>query len=274
MKLVHLLAVATLVSGSILLQSCCEKPKTESEKPVVENHAGDYLHQAVLWYQLSGEMQACSYQAFNLAKTALVANVKADKSPLKKAVILDIDETLLDNSPFMAEMSINHNEFSPELWEEWSKMEKAVALPGAVDFIRFALENNVEVFYVSNRLDSELQWTLNNMKALGFPEIPAERFYLKTTTSDKKMRRDSIMQNYSVVLFIGDNLADFSNDFDDRKTDYAKGAVDANAALFGTRYVIIPNPTYGGWEKPLYDKSETPKFEQRRKLMISYEDLK
>ena len=191
-----------------------------------------------------------------------------------KAVILDIDETLLDNSPFMAEMSINHNEFSPELWEEWSKMEKAVALPGAVDFIRFALENNVEVFYVSNRLDSELQWTLNNMKALGFPEIPAERFYLKTTTSDKKMRRDSIMQNYSVVLFIGDNLADFSNDFDDRKTDYAKGAVDANAALFGTRYVIIPNPTYGGWEKPLYDKSETPKFEQRRKLMISYEDLK
>ncbi|HPG73806.1 MAG TPA: 5'-nucleotidase, lipoprotein e(P4) family [Bacteroidales bacterium] len=258
--IVFCIAAATLFS--------CQKPCQHNE-----NHAGDYLHQAVLWYQLSGEMQACSHQAFNLARTALEVNLAADTCSLPKAIILDIDETLLDNSPFMAEMSINHQEFSPELWEEWSKKEAATALPGAIGFIKYAIDKGVEVFYVSNRMTGELQWTINNMRKLKFPEIQAENYFLKSTTSDKKMRRDSISQHYSVILFVGDNLGDFSNDFDNRSSNFAKDAVDSLSDLFGTRYIIIPNPTYGSWEKPLYEKDGPPKHEQRRSLMIAYDDL-
>ncbi|HOY37799.1 MAG: 5'-nucleotidase, lipoprotein e(P4) family [Bacteroidales bacterium] len=264
-----------LVLAGFSIIIACNKPV----QPVQENkqeskNTGEHLHMALLWYQRSAEMTACSYQAYNVAKSALLNNIKNDTSKLPKAVILDIDETLLDNSPFLAERSVRGEDFSPEAWAEWSEMEKATALPGAVDFIKFALDNGVEVFYVSNRLTGELDWTLKNMASLGFPEVNKANFLLKSTTSDKKMRRDSISEKYSVVLFVGDNLCDFSNEFDDRSKNFGKDAVENNIDLFGTKYIIIPNPTYGTWEKPLYDKSETPKPEQRKKMLISYEDLK
>jgi len=264
-----------LVLTFCLVIFACNKPAKPIHESAPKNvNTGEHLHMAVLWYQRSAEMMACSYQAFNIAKTALITNAKSDASSLPKAVILDIDETLLDNSAFMAELSVQGKDFSPEMWAEWSEMEKATALPGAVDFIKFALDNKIEVFYVSNRMTGELQWTLKNMAELGFPEVDKENFYLKSTTSDKKMRRDSIMTNYSVVLYVGDNLCDFSNEFDDRSKNFGKDAVNANIGMFGTKYIIIPNPTYGTWEKPLYDKSETPKSEQRKEMMISYKDLK
>ncbi|NLA25439.1 MAG: 5'-nucleotidase, lipoprotein e(P4) family [Bacteroidales bacterium] len=271
MKFLKFLSFSIVVFSVIILQSCNNKSSQINNNNCV--HDGDYLHQAVLWYQLSGEMQACAYQAFNIAKTALVENAQTDNSDLPKAVVLDIDETIVDNSPFQTEMSLKHVDFQPEMWEEWSKMQKARALPGAVDFIEFAIEQGIEVFLVSNRMDSELDWTINNLKEIGFPELPRENYLFKTTTSNKKERRETIMQNFSIILFVGDNLGDFSNDFDNRADNHAKPAVDANAELFGTKYIILPNPTYGDWEKVLYDGSETPKYEQRRKLMISYEDL-
>ena len=255
---------------SIAFISCnTSNQPLNAENQTAEIETQDYLINATLWYQHSAEMRACYYQAFNWAKVMLRQNLNSDLDNLIPAVVLDIDETLLDNSPYNGFMVLENKPYTSEDWKRWTVKAQAQALPGAIDFLDYANSLGVEIFYVSNRMLDELSQTIANMDSLGFPEIRADHFFLKTDSSNKRERRNAIVENYSIILFVGDNLGDFSNDFDERTTNYAFDAVEEHKEMFGSRYIILPNPMYGSWEKGVL-VGDGSKTQQRKNHIIGF----
>ncbi len=230
----------------------CDIELTSSEQ-ITPN--SQYLAQAVLWYQKSAELRALYLQAFNLAKLQLQKFTgEGNKKP---AVVLDIDETVLDNSPYEGYRILNDKEYERETWNAWVEKESAYATPGALDFVNYAKELGVEVFYISNRTIDLLESTVNNLKELKFPNADEKFILLKENDSSKESRRLKVSENYNIVMLIGDNLIDFHQVFENRGDDHAYALVDSMRQEFGSKFIILPNPMYGSWEKDIYGDMDT-----------------
>lgn len=241
----------------LVLSSCSKKEEHNYEKLM-----------AVLYVQNSAEVQALYYQGFNIAKEKLTAYLKSENNAKKPVVVVDIDETMLDNSPYEANNILNNLEFSKEKWKEWSDREEALALPGALDFALFAQENNVEVFYISNRRVNELEATISNLKKEGFPFADKEHVYLRTDEGSKKARRAMVSENHEIVLLIGDNLGDLSEIFENRSENNGKNTVEQFKTEFGSRFIVLPNPMYGSWENPFYEGKKELNTEEKLQLKL------
>ncbi|MBC3766334.1 5'-nucleotidase, lipoprotein e(P4) family [Neptunicella marina] len=210
---------------------------------------------ANVWVQNSGEYRALSYQAFNLAHLSLdhyLATYTGDK---KIAIVVDADETVVNNSAYNAWQIGKDQGYSGKTWQKWMKAEQATAMPGAKAFLNYVKSRGAEVFYITNRSEKGLQATASNLKALGYPFVDDVHMMLKTTTSDKEARRQKVLESYDIALFMGDNLSDFTNEFYQQGFEQAAHAVDKNKALFGTKYIMLPNPMYGDWEGKVYDEN-------------------
>ena len=257
-----------IVTAIIMLTSCVTVK--QSALPAEDNSAGAVIHKTVaeaeedqdhlilatLWYQKSAEMRALYYQCFRNAETALAENMALAGRTKPAAVVLDIDETLLDNSPFQGWQVLEKKEFNNEDWFRWVESARAKPLPGAVEFTRYADSLGVEVFYVSNRTVHEMDPTVKNMAALGFPNADTTHMLLKETTSSKVERRALIEKDYEIILLVGDNLADISGTYERRGSDLGISSVDADRRLFGTKYIVLPNPMYGAWLSELLKMTE------------------
>jgi 5'-nucleotidase (lipoprotein e(P4) family) len=261
------LLVTILILGTIL--GSCQR--TNEKKEVTEQ---DHLIMSVLWYQKSAEMRALYYQGFNLAKMRLNEKVKDLKLESKKAVIVDIDETMLDNSPSEGKCIETGESFNNDNWTQWSYKAVAKALPGAVEFSRYAESMGVEVFYISNRGISEFDATLANLQSEKFAYADSDHVLLKEEDSSKKSRREKVAKEYEILLLIGDNLGDFSEIFDDRSQNFGFDLVDQFEKDFGEKFIVLPNPMYGAWEKPILnykrDLPEAEKYKLRKSTIISY----
>lgn len=277
MKRNYLYSFVTSTLMLFVLLSCCQVKQadnkaaidTKTEINIDSLFPSEQLLNSVSWFQLSPEFKACCYQAFNFAEIALIENLKELAPNKKAAVVFDLDETLMDNSKYEAGLIIDNKTWGQKTWTNWVKSEKTEAIPGAIDFVKFVLSNNTEVFYISNRLDSaELEPTIKNLEKLGFPTVDKSHFYFKTTTSDKKTRRDSIINNnYEIVLLVGDNLSDFADLFSKnlRNNDNFNTLLynlENSKKLFGKKFIIIPNPMYGDWEETIGRSSQ----EKREKI--------
>jgi 5'-nucleotidase (lipoprotein e(P4) family) len=206
---------------------------------------------AVAWQQHSGEYRALAFQAYNFATLSL-QNRLNDSLPAKpNCVIVDIDETVLDNSPFQGEEVKKDVSFDPKDWTVWTNLAKADTVPGALSFLKFAAAKDVETFYVTNRDQADRQATLLNLQQLGFPFADEAHLMVNTNTSNKEPRRQNIADRYNILLLCGDNLSDFSNIFY-REQKNTREEVDRARNEFGTHFIVLPNPMYGDWEKPLY----------------------
>jgi 5'-nucleotidase (lipoprotein e(P4) family) len=266
-----------IVTGIIMLASCATVK--QSAPPVEETHTGaaisntvteaaddqDHLLLATLWFQKSAEMRALYYQCFRSAEIALAENMAWAGRTKPAAVVLDIDETLLDNSPFQGWQVLEKKEFNNDDWFRWVELAQAKPLPGAVEFTRYADSLGVEVFYVSNRTVQEMGPTIENMAAWGFVNADSTHMLLKETTSSKVERRAHIENEFEIILLVGDNLADLSGAYEKRGTDFGFGTVDADRQLFGTKYIVLPNPMYGNWLNDLMRSS--PGNNEREKLI-------
>ena len=231
----------------IFLSACSTSQDNNTSAPDSEQ-----LVMSTLWYQHSAEMRALYYQAFNLAEfrvKEMLAEYDGEKPP---AVVVDIDETMLDNSPSEAKNILEGERYSSERWLKWTSLAKAKPLPGSVDFANFLAGAGVELFYISNRREAELDATKENLIKEGFPGIKEDHILLKSDTSDKTSRREKVSEKYEILLLVGDNLGDFDGIFDDRPDDYGKGKVDMNKEEFGKRFIILPNPIYGSWTSALF----------------------
>ena len=209
----------------------------------------DYKIQAQVWTQNSAEYRALCYQAFNAAKMNLDAlfffEKKYDK-PL--AIIADVDETVLDNSPYDGKLILNNTAYNRESWVEWGNLEIAKAIPGSLEFLIYASEKNVEIFYISNRYSEQLEATVNNLKKLGFPDAKESNVLLRRDTRSKSERRKSVSDNYEVIMLIGDNLSDFNDEFEIKLYNERSDQTDKLKNEFGTKLIVLPNPNYGDWE--------------------------
>lgn len=207
---------------------------------------------ASLFQQQAAEYDALCWQAFNIARWQLDEAIKNRTEDSRLAVILDIDETILDNSPYAVERAQHNADYDPATWAEWSAMAAADTIAGALGFCRYAASHGVELFYISNRLESEIPGTMVNMYRFGFPYLDEKHLLFKSNSSSKEQRRQRVLSDYEVVLFIGDNLSDFNEVFDKNDLLTRKSNVQKYASHFGHRYIILPNTTYGDWESAVY----------------------
>ncbi len=259
-----------IIIFAIALFISCEKSNEEQKKSKINS---DYLELSTLWYQISAEKRALSYQTYNIAKYMLKENKANKKTDKPSAIVLDIDETVLDNSPFQAKRIIENFDYSKKSWFDWSSQIMADTLAGVGSFLNFAKNSNVEIFYISNRRVKELDWTIENLKKKGLPNADKEHVILRTTTSNKEERRQQVIENYEIIMFFGDNLGDFNEEFEDRTENFAFDKVDKYKNDFGVKYIVLPNPMYGSWEMAIYDKDMTNEEKQKMRkenLKIGY----
>jgi 5'-nucleotidase (lipoprotein e(P4) family) len=212
----------------------------------------EQLVMATLWYQRSAEMRALSYQAFNMAKLVYDMDLKIVASDKKRAVIVDVDETVLDNGPYEAGL-IDQNYGYSKGWGEWCDAGEAPALPGAVEFLNYVANNGGDVFYVTNRKVKYRAGTMKNLKMLGFPQVEDSHVLLREKTSDKEPRRQLVRDSHRIVLLMGDNLNDFESVFRKKGNEERAAAVDALKDKFGIQFIVLPNPMYGDWEGAVYN---------------------
>lgn len=234
----------------------------------------EYLMQSVLWYQRSGEMRALYFQGYNIAKYSLDNYLEKDKSQKKKAVIVDIDETILNNSPYEGRIILGDSSYSNLNWDDWINQSNADTLPGALSFLNYAKSRGVEVFYISNRLSSQIEPTLKNLKKFDFPFADENHLlFLSDKNSSKDLRRKKVAADYDIALLCGDNLGDLSSAFEIREENQLNDSINKYSADFGQRFIILPNPMYGDWQKIIYGKSRligSQRDSARRANLISY----
>lgn len=183
-------------------------------------------------------------------------------------MVVDIDETVLDNTPFEIKCIETGKGYSGDSWIKWTGMGKAKALPGALEFLKYAKSKNVDVFYVSNRKPAEKQATLKNLDSLGFPYADTTHLVLRTKESSKEERRLKISVDYEIIMYIGDNIADFDGIFDKRGDDLGFSLVEQNKSKFGNTFIMLPNPMYGDWEMTLYPKEPKATDDNKGTLLI------
>lgn len=232
-----------LVTGALLLVACSAPKKTES---ISMANSGKVW--ASLWQQRSAEYRALCFQAYSLAKLRLD---EAIKHPGTKpfAVITDVDETLLDNSPYDAMRAVNNLEFDAKTWKVWTAKAQADTVPGAPAFFKYAASKGVAVFYVTNRDEDERAGTLKNLQLYNLPNTDDAHLLLRQTASSKESRRQSILKTHQIILLCGDNLPDFDLLYDNHPTEQNRqAATDRLKKEFGDRYIIIPNLAYGDFE--------------------------
>ena len=222
---------------------------SQEEKPALRK---DNRLLATAWYALSAEKNACYLQTYRLAGMQLESMKKQKPKPGKKwAIVTDIDETLLDNSAWSVKVLLEGKDY-PDYWNEWEKAGKAPAFPGAIDFYKKVSQFKIPVYYISNRAAKNLDATISNLKKLGLPNADSSHILLKSKTSNKIERRDQVLKEHEIIMLLGDNLADFDGVWEEAKAENRSKSVADNTSKWGNRFIIFPNPMYGGWRDALF----------------------
>lgn len=264
---------ASLALAFLLLAACAapvrEAPPAPPTAQAVAEQAHDNLH-ATLWMQSAAEYRAALLGAFNSASVQLdraLLQPDWDALPpeerggqslegLKPAIIVDVDETMVDNSPFQARNIRDGVPYSLPRWEGWVGERRAIALPGALAFANHAAANGVTVFYITNRGHAnERAATVDNLRMLGFPVADdASNVMLagdpRAAEREKATRRQWVGREHRVLLVLGDNLGDFVNGIH-VSPEARQGLVDQYRGWWGERWIMLPNPAYGSWESAL-----------------------
>ncbi len=243
---------------------------------------------ATLWMQQSVEYKATTDAIYALAEKRLdeaLADASWTAAPVEQqpgyemlppAIILDADETVLDNSPYQAWMVTSGASYSSASWNKWASAGRARAIPGAVAFTKAAAAKGVKVFYVTNRSAEVEKGTAQNLFDLGFPitvtrdgksDMVMTKGEQPDWTSAKGTRRAAVARDYRILLLLGDNFGDFTDDYDGSPAARQKVYV-MNEERWGRDWLMLPNPSYGSWESSAFggDYSLTPEDQRQRKL--------
>jgi len=239
---------------------------------------------AALWTQTSVEFKGNTRGSYRLAEIMLDRALKEKKwtaipveqgKKYKKkpvAVMLDVDETVLDNSAYAAWQIATGGHYSSKTWVPFVRAEQSLPIPGSLEFIKYARKKGVQIFYVTNRKAPQEEATRNNLKALGYPIDESEDTVLmkgekEDWTSKKGTRKSVIAQKYRLVLVLGDNFSDFTDDYKGTPAD-RQAVYDKYADYWGTRWIVISNPTYGSWESSPFGGNYRLPDEEKRALKV------
>lgn len=267
----------SLLSGAVAL-SLLAGPAIAAE-PVPQN---DLLN-AELWMQRSVEYKANALAVYTLGRIQLdkaladpnwtaAIEQTGNYQDLPPAVVLDLDETAMDNSAYQTGLVTNGTEFSPKTWDAWVKAERATAVPGAVEFAQYAESKGVKVFYVTNRSADQEEATRRNAQALGFPMGGnVDTFLMSKEKPDwgsaKSTRRAAIAKDYRIVLLFGDNFGDFSDAYNGSEAERLK-AYEATKERLGRDWLMLANPGYGSFESAPYGHNFKLSADEKRAKKI------
>lgn len=294
--------VPAALAAALALAGCAHAPQAAApvstptavapaDAPAPGPSADDNLN-AVAWSQNASEHDFIYLQTFRDAREKLLkakndphwdALPKDDRAAhpslkgRKPAVVLDIDETVLDNSPYQARLIRSGGEFNEAEWAAWCNEAIARPLPGALEFTKFAADHGIAVIYISNRAKDLDDATLANLRSAGFPVAGKQSFLglgtfvegCEQVGSEKGCRRQLVARDYRVLMQFGDQIGDFANVPGNTADGRAK-AMAPYTAWIGERWFVLPNPTYGAWESALFDNDYgLPRNERRQKKMDS-----
>jgi len=205
---------------------------------------------AILWTRSSAEHRALFLQVYGAA-TAHVEREAARHPGGGWAVVLDADETVIDNSLYQLERERAGLPFDGPSWHEWTKRREALPQPGAKAFLARVRELGGRIAIVTNRAVSECPDTEAVFRAHG---LVYDVMLCKPDggPSDKNPRFEAVARGTTaaglppleVVAFVGDNILDFPG-----LSQAIRNEADSAFAAFGTRYFALPNPMYGSWER-------------------------
>lgn len=248
-----------LIALSLVCTGCTTTAAMKTDNPSVAN---DYRKESYLngiIYQLSAEIRGVQIQAYRLARMRLDERLKEQaqgKYSKPIAVITDLDETILSDSMYMADMVQRSDPWDNGPFDHhyYAGLASTAckAIPGAVDFFNYASSKGVEVFYITNRDPDKGDLTVKQLQWLGFPNADKDHVQVKLqdNSSNKTKRRENVLKNYDVVMFLGDNIGDFTGDFAPdlgpvKRTEMA--LQDPYKDFWGDKWIVFPNAVYGNY---------------------------
>lgn len=254
------MTISSVLATVVLATGCAQKTEEKKE----ENKSGDNKitltydqlrsrenTMGSLWYQNAAEVDALYQQGYNVATNKLKELLK---QPTNKpySIVLDIDETVLSNIPFQVKMIKDGTAFNPKLWDEWVQKAEATPVAGAKEFLQFADKNKVQIYYISDRTDAQVDATIKNLEAQGLPVQGRDHLmFKKEGDKSKEGRRQEVLKHTNLVMLFGDNLVDFAEFSTKSEADRDK-MFEQLKAEFGDKFIIFPNPMYGSWESAVY----------------------
>lgn len=267
-----------LILSILCLVACkevVEVQETEINRPSIQTPIEEHSVQAVLWQERSAEYKALCYQAYNTAHFQLDEMLMKNKGATKPlAVITDLDESVMNNSPYNGQMILSDRNYSKKDWIEWGEKRSADPVPGSVEFFKYAASKGVEIFYISNRYPEQHDATLDNLREYGLPFVDDAHVMLRGEKSSKVARRAQVEKDFKVIMLVGDNLADFSDLYESQSSERRHTLTDSLKVDFGARYIVLPNVLYGDWMNAIYngrhDWTEAQKDSLRRSKVIGY----
>jgi 5'-nucleotidase (lipoprotein e(P4) family) len=229
---------------------------------------------ATLWMQIASEYRAQTLQTYTIATQVLrraledkqwtaAIEQEGDYAHLRPAVILDIDETVLDNSPYQGQLLLDNSEHNEEAWDRWVERAEAKAIPGAKAFLAYVKSLGVTIIYISNRrckmrpdnpdhCPQEAD-TIKNLTKVGFPAIESTDVILLQNERyewgpDKQSRREQVYKKYRVLMLFGDDLGDFLPKVRENSTPEVRHSlIKKYKSHWGVKWFMLPNPVYGSW---------------------------
>jgi 5'-nucleotidase (lipoprotein e(P4) family) len=280
LALLTLSLAACATTPAVVAPSATSVTNTAPATP--QCNPGHQLVNAVLWVDTSAEYRAAALSTFSAARRSLDAAL-ADPSwigapedsattPVQPpAIILDLDETSIDNVEYEARAIRAGKTYDETLWKQWVAEGAAKSVPGAAEFLAYAKSRGVTPFYITNRdFPEEEPGTRANLERLGYPLDPSVDTLLtrgKGTFkgSDKTERRAHVASSYRVLLVLGDDLNDFANARDKSGAERTQ-LVNARSDWWGVRWFIVPNPMYGSFERAAIGSGGTPCEQLQRKI--------
>jgi 5'-nucleotidase (lipoprotein e(P4) family) len=263
------ICLAALIFSAFCLNACYQH--TDNVSPGLQLQPAGQAWGA-LYQQRAAEYKALCFQAYNIA--ALRLNQQLKTKPQKPlAIITDIDETVLDNSPYFSRLSKKGELYTDSSWVKWTAEIKCDTVPGAVRFLKDASARGAVIFYITNRFQQELSPTIKNLQKWGLPNADSAHVLLMNlNNSSKEARRLSVQKNYNIALLIGDVLADFNKYFDHLDVHQRFAHTTEKANSFGQKFIILPNAMYGTWEDVLYKAKGANTIKEKNEVLLN--DLK
>ncbi|SLN31004.1 5'-nucleotidase, lipoprotein e(P4) family [Oceanibacterium hippocampi] len=263
-----------LAAGALAATLLGPAPATALSQP----EADDNLN-ATLWAQSAVEYKANAIAAYMAARAALdmaladrdwtaVDEQQAGYQALPPAVILDVDETVLDNLAYQA-LTVTSGEGFPKNWDAFVQSATSKPVPGSLDFIAYAASKGVTAFYVTNRSADQEEATRKNLAALGYPVATETDTVLMKGEKEgwgsaKGSRRAVVAATHRVLVVVGDNFGDFVDAYKGTIAERQK-VFEANADKWGTKWIMLANPSYGSWEAaPFGFDYKLPDTDKRR----------
>ena len=274
-------------------QQLSSETATESTAPTKPATAHEDLD-ATLWIQTSAEYAANTRMAYRAATDALrraqqdfrwsalpsqqqlIDTAPVDADPLPPAVILDVDETVLDNTAYQAALIEQRGEYRRETWQEFVSLAASHAVPGVKEFLEVCREHEITIFFVTNRDVSVEKHTRRNLEQLGLiPSDASDSILSKNErdewTTDKASRREFVATRHRILLMIGDDLNDFVWAGVKPTSAARRELTSKYASYWGSKWFMLPNPNYGGWERSIYGFEDalpwSEKIQQKRSAL-------